>query len=89
MSTLFSANSKGCMILMHGYLTDNSLAFTPLIVSYTVEILPFALRAKGFNIFNFTISAALIFNQYVNPIALSALGWKYYVRDLSALCISS
>ncbi|KAH9919814.1 hexose transporter [Fomitopsis serialis] len=55
------------------------LAFTPLIVSYTVEILPFSVRAKGFNIFNFTISVALIFNQYVNPIALDAISWKYYI----------
>jgi MFS family permease len=55
------------------------LAFTPLIVSYTVEILPYALRAKGFNIFNFVISLALIFNQYINPIALKHLAWKYYV----------
>jgi MFS family permease len=46
------------------------IAFTPLIVSYTVEILPFQIRAKGFTVFNFTISLALIFNQYVNPIAL-------------------
>ena len=57
-----------------------SLAFTPLIVSYTVEILPFSVRAKGFNVFNFTISVALIFNQYVNPIALDNISWKYYVR---------
>ena len=56
-----------------------SLAFTPLIVSYTLEILPYSLRAKGFNVFNFTISVALIFNQYVNPIALKAIAWKYYV----------
>ncbi|KIJ61854.1 hypothetical protein HYDPIDRAFT_183058 [Hydnomerulius pinastri MD-312] len=55
------------------------LAFTPLIVSYTVEILPYNLRAKGFNIFNFVISLALIFNQYVNPIALDTLAWKYYI----------
>ncbi|THH32814.1 hypothetical protein EUX98_g1392 [Antrodiella citrinella] len=55
------------------------LAFTPLIVSYTVEILPYSLRAKGFNVFNFTVSVALIFNQYVNPIALSHIGWKYYI----------
>lgn len=60
-----------------------SLAFTPLIVSYTVEILPFSVRAKGFNVFNFTISVALIFNQYVNPIALDSISWKYYVRRLS------
>ena len=56
-----------------------SLAFTPLIVSYTLEILPYSLRAKGFNVFNFVISVALIFNQYVNPIALGNIGWKYYI----------
>ncbi|KAI0266088.1 hexose transporter [Gloeopeniophorella convolvens] len=55
------------------------IAFSPLIVSYTVEILPFNLRAKGFNVFNFTISCALIFNQYVNPIALEHINWKYYI----------
>jgi hypothetical protein len=57
----------------------DSLAFTPLIVAYTVEILPYSLRAKGFNVFNFVISLALIFNQYVNPIALGKLAWKYYI----------
>ena len=50
-----------------------------MIVSYTVEILPFAIRAKGFNVFNFTISLALIFNQYINPIALGHIHWKYYI----------
>ncbi|KAF8591257.1 general substrate transporter [Ramaria rubella] len=59
--------------------TAYGIAFSPLIVSYSVEILPYAIRAKGFNVFNFTISVAIIFNQYVNPIALSALGWKYYI----------
>jgi len=61
------------------YYAAYDLAFTPLIVAYTIEILPYPLRAKGFNIFNFTISLALIFNQYVNPIALVAITWKYFV----------
>jgi hypothetical protein len=33
------------------------------VYSYTVEILPFALRAKGFMLFGFTITLSLIFNQ--------------------------
>jgi len=41
--------------------------------------LPYNIRAKGFNVFGFVISLALIFNQYVNPIALDAIGWKYYL----------
>jgi hypothetical protein len=55
------------------------IAFTPLIVLYTVEILPYPLRAKGFTVFNFTISLALIFNQYVNPIAIKNITWRYWI----------
>lgn len=55
------------------------IAFSPLIVLYTVEILPFSIRAKGLTIFNFSISLSLIFNQYVNPIALANISWKYYI----------
>jgi MFS family permease len=61
------------------YYAAYDLAFTPLIVTYTVEIMPLNIRAKAFNVFNLVISLSLIFNQYANPIALDALGWKYYL----------
>lgn len=32
---------------------------------YSVEILPFAIRAKGFVVFNFMVSLSVIFNQCV------------------------
>ncbi|TCD67310.1 hypothetical protein EIP91_000280 [Steccherinum ochraceum] len=67
------------MIFLFYACYDVGIAYTPLIVSYTVEILPFALRAKGFTVFNFALTISLIFNQYVNPIALESLGWKYYL----------
>ncbi|KAI5120581.1 hypothetical protein M0805_002531 [Coniferiporia weirii] len=56
-----------------------SIAYSPLIVSYTMEILPFSLRAKGFTVFSFALSASLVFNQYINPIAFAAIAWKYYI----------
>ncbi|KAJ9110854.1 hypothetical protein QFC19_001363 [Naganishia cerealis] len=28
---------------------------------------------------NLAVNCALVFNQYVNPIALGAIGWKYYL----------
>jgi hypothetical protein len=55
------------------------IAFTPLIISYTLEILPYPIRAKGYTVFSILINLALIFNQYVNPIALHKIGWRYYV----------
>ncbi|KAG9077698.1 hypothetical protein FS749_010386 [Ceratobasidium sp. UAMH 11750] len=56
-----------------------AIAYTPLLVSYTVEILPFFLRAKGLALMNLGVLAAIVFNQYTNPIALDALQWKYYL----------
>jgi len=56
-----------------------AIAYTPLLVSYTVEILPFAIRAKGLAVMNLSVTCSLVFNQYVNPIALDALGYKYYI----------
>lgn len=47
--------------------------------SYTTEILPYGIRAKGFTWLNFCVTAALTFNQYVNAVALDALAWKYYL----------
>ena len=62
------------------YSAAYAIAYSPLITSYTIEILPFALRAKGFTLFSFAVTLSLVFNQYVNPIALKAIAWKYYVR---------
>ncbi|KAJ7676395.1 general substrate transporter [Mycena rosella] len=71
--------ANGVIAFIFLYSAAYNLAFSPLIVTYALEILPYNIRAKGFNVFNITISIALIFNQYVNPIALAALNWKYYV----------
>jgi len=73
------AAAKASLASIFLYYLSYDLAFTPLIVTYTVEILPYHLRAKGFVIFNFSISLSLIFNQYVNPVAMKAIGWKYYI----------
>ncbi|KZT56004.1 general substrate transporter [Calocera cornea HHB12733] len=74
-----SAAGHGVIAFIFLFYGAYDIAYTPLIVSYTVEILPYPLRAKGFTVFNFMISLALIFNQYANPIALGAIGWKYYI----------
>ncbi|KDN42656.1 hypothetical protein RSAG8_06613, partial [Rhizoctonia solani AG-8 WAC10335] len=63
-----------------------AIAYTPLLVSYTVEITPFAIRAKMFAVMNVAVTASLIFNQYVNPIAQEALKWKYYIVYVAWLC---
>ncbi|KIM53690.1 hypothetical protein SCLCIDRAFT_31675 [Scleroderma citrinum Foug A] len=61
------------------------IAYTPLTISYTIEILPFHLRSKGYGVFGFVVILALITNQYINPFALDALGWKYYLVFVCSL----
>lgn len=57
-----------------------ALAWSGLLVAYTVEILPFKIRAKGLMIMNFFIQVALTINQYVNPYGFQYLHptWKFY-----------
>ncbi|KAF2677190.1 general substrate transporter [Lentithecium fluviatile CBS 122367] len=63
------------------------LAWPGLTVSYTVEILPFNIRAKGLTLCFVFTSLAGIFNQYVNPIGLNALAWKFYFVYIAVLVI--
>ncbi|KAJ5380661.1 MFS sugar transporter [Penicillium cataractarum] len=55
------------------------IGFTPLVIAYTAEIWPFSFRARGVAICLWSTSAAGLFNIFVNPIALAAIQWRYYV----------
>jgi len=72
-----AANAEVAFIFIF-YVFYNS-AWSGLLVGYGVEILPYNIRAKGLTIEFLAIDLALFFNQYVNPIALLAIGWKYYI----------
>jgi hypothetical protein len=44
-----------------------------------VEIFPFQQRAQGIAVEQLAVRFAVFFNTYVNPIALDAIQWKYYI----------
>ena len=46
-----------------------ALAWSGLLVAYSLEILPYKLRAKGLMIMNLTVQAALVLGNQTNPIA--------------------
>ncbi|RDW64300.1 uncharacterized protein DSM5745_09711 [Aspergillus mulundensis] len=60
------------------YFAGYDIALTPLLVAYPTEIWPFTLRSRGLSVAWLSAIGALIFNTFVNPVALSALGWRYY-----------
>jgi len=62
-----------------------SAALTPLPYLYVPEILPTALRAKGVALYGMSQNVAQTFNQFANPVALAAIGWRYYAVYVGVL----
>lgn len=68
-----------------------SLAWSGLLVGYTIEILPYRLRAKGLMIMNVFVQAALTLNIYANPIAFKAFEghtWRFYLIYTVSFCLA-
>ncbi|KAI3181571.1 hypothetical protein DTO046C5_992 [Penicillium roqueforti] len=63
------------------------IAYAPLFISYPAEILPFQLRAKGIAVTLSVDAVACFSNQYVNPVAFTAIAWKYYCVFLGCLIV--
>ncbi|KAL2849645.1 general substrate transporter [Aspergillus pseudodeflectus] len=69
----------GVVIMIFVFFFFYNIAMNPVPMAYLLEILPFTLRAKGLTIFNFAQYGSSIFNGFANPVALEAIGWKYYI----------
>ncbi|KAJ5721735.1 sugar transporter [Penicillium malachiteum] len=63
------------------------VAWTPLQFVYPVEILPFSMRMKGMVLFVMIQNIAVTVNTFVNPIAMDAIGWKYYGVYIAILAL--
>lgn len=69
------------------FYTMAGCAWSGLTVSYTVEILPYNIRAKGLTLcFCFTALSG-VSNQYMNSIGLQNLGWKFYLVYVAVLVV--
>ncbi|RDW71805.1 hypothetical protein BP5796_07839 [Coleophoma crateriformis] len=74
-----SATGVATVAFLFTYFAGYDIALTPFLVAYPVEIFPFALRSRGLTVTWVSTIVAIFFNTFVNPIALSAIGWKYYI----------
>ena len=74
-------SSAGTAVLVFIFLFygTSGIAWPGLAVAYTVEICPYRIRAKALTFGFFIIGISAIFNQYVNPIGIKSIGWKFYI----------
>ncbi|KIK62284.1 hypothetical protein GYMLUDRAFT_995129 [Collybiopsis luxurians FD-317 M1] len=54
------------------------IAWLPLCQLYPAEILPFSIRAKAISVGNFVTALCLSISNFVNPIGLEMLQWRFY-----------
>ncbi|KAF9238490.1 hypothetical protein BU15DRAFT_75185 [Melanogaster broomeanus] len=73
------AAARATVPLIFVYFFFYDFAYTPLLVTYTLEVLPYKIRARAWAITNMVLWSTVAFNEFVNPWALNALGWKYYL----------
>lgn len=64
-----------------------AIAFTPIPLLYVPEISPFSLRAKSAALLLLSQNIAQAFNQFVNPVALKAIAWKYFIVYVAVIAI--
>ncbi|KAG6820962.1 hypothetical protein H0H93_009198 [Arthromyces matolae] len=74
-----TAAAKATVPLIFLFYAFYNIAYSPVLVAYTLEILPYRIRAKGFAVMNLTVMLTIAFNQFINPVAIEAIGWWYYL----------
>ena len=56
-----------------------NMGYNALTYTYLVELFPYQVRSRGITVFQWWGRVASFFNNFVNPIGLKSIGWKYYL----------
>jgi MFS family permease len=75
------------IVFLFFYNAGFNIACNPLAYSYPTEILPYSMRTKGLAVMVAIGQALLIVSQYANPVAIAAIGWKYWLFFLGMLLL--
>ncbi|KAF4922616.1 Lactose permease [Colletotrichum viniferum] len=63
------------------------IVWSPLLMAYPVEIMPYTLRGRGLTVSLGSTFIGLIIGQFLNPIGMANLGWMYYIVFCCILAI--
>jgi len=56
-----------------------AFAWSSVLALYSIEIFPTGARPKANGVRGVVQAGFQLLNQYVNPIGIAAIGWKYYI----------
>lgn len=70
---------KGVLAFIFTFSFFFQIAFSPLLIAYVVEIWPYTLRSRGLTTSLAATYCGLLIGQFVTPIGLATIAWKYYI----------
>jgi MFS family permease len=74
-----TALGEGVLAMIFLYYAAYNFSLNALPNLYLTEVLPYYLRAKGTTIYVVTQAIVLVYNGFVNPVAMDAISWRYYI----------
>lgn len=73
------------IVFLFLFLGGYVIGLTPIPILYVNEIWSGQLRTKGATVFWVAQAVAVCFNQFVNPVALGRIAWRYYLVYVGVL----
>ncbi|KAK7203832.1 general substrate transporter [Myxozyma melibiosi] len=73
------ALGQGVLAMIFIYYLAYDIGLLGLPYLYLTEVLPYYIRSQGMAFGQFVTSCVGIYQSYVNPIAMDAISWKYYI----------
>ncbi|KAK4972742.1 hypothetical protein LTR42_006036 [Elasticomyces elasticus] len=84
-----TTGGRAVIALIFVFMFFYNLAWSGLLIAYVVEISPFYLRSKYLTVTLLAVAAGSFFTNYVNPVAMEAITWKYYLCYIIWLAFQS
>jgi MFS family permease len=70
---------KAVLAFIFVYTLFFTSGISPMSYAYPIELFPYSLRGRGLAFANSFTMCGLIIGLFVNPIALTDIGWRYYI----------
>lgn len=83
--TRSAATGYAVIVFLFLFLGGYVIGLTPIPILYVNEIWPSHVRTKGTSVFWVSQAVAVCFNQFVNPVALNNIAWRYYLVYVAVL----
>jgi uncharacterized membrane protein YwzB len=79
--------SQAILVMIFLYWFSYCMGMISITSVYQTEVVPYYLRAKGWVLNQLSLSCILIFNNFVTPIAMENISWKFYIVFCVVLAI--